>query len=257
MSNARFSILQARAISDKRITDAQFRTLASLGMYADRDGWCFPSLTRIGADCNKSKQAAGRDIIHLKKCGYVEVYPQFDKQTGSRRPNKYRLKFDPPVNVDDSTPSTPEVDTPSTPEVDTTSTPEVDVNVPVNTPIKNTSYNRGEQEKPDVIKAMLDMTVFPGAKISARVDALLSAYGVAFVVNSETKEWKTLAKYAIGKQVELGWNPETFIEWVKKQDGYPTYWTAKRMLSEYPKAYEKQAAQKEEIIDWQDRSHAL
>ena len=129
MSNARFSILQARAISDKRITDAQFRTLASLGMYADRDGWCFPSLTRIGPDCNKSKQAAGRDIVNLKRCGYVEVYPQFDKTNGSRRPNKYRLKFDPPVNVDDSTPSTPEVDTPSTPEVD--------VNVPVNAPPKN------------------------------------------------------------------------------------------------------------------------
>jgi hypothetical protein len=127
MSNARFSILQARAVSDARVSDAQFRTLAALGMYADKDGWCFPSLTRIGADCNKSKQAAGRDVINLKKLGYVEVYPQFDKSTGSRKPNKYRLKFDLP-------PSTSDVDTPSTSEAYAPSTSDVDVNVPVNDP---------------------------------------------------------------------------------------------------------------------------
>ena len=232
MSNARFSILQARAISDKRITDAQFRTLASLGMYADRDGWCFPSLTRIGADCNKSKQAAGRDIINLKKCGYVEVYPQFDKATGSRRPNKYRLKFDLPVNVDDSTPSTSDVDTPSTSDVD--------VNVPINVPKnKGTAYRRQEQEKPDKIDAMLQMANFAGAKKAARVDALLSAFGMAFVVNSETKEWRKLAEYGIRMQDERGWEPETFIKWVKSQDGYPQYWTCRRMLENYPKAYEQ------------------
>lgn len=123
MSNARFSILQARAISDKRISDAQFRTLAALGMYADKEGWCFPSLTRIGADCNKKKQVAGRDIVHLKKCGYVEVYPQFDEK-GGRRVNKYRLIFDPPVITQYTPPSPPEGDTPSSSEGD--------VNVPYN-----------------------------------------------------------------------------------------------------------------------------
>ena len=230
MSNARFSILQSRAISDKRITDAQFRTLASLGMYADRDGWCFPSLTRIGADCNKSKQAAGRDIINLKKCGYVEVYPQFDKATGSRRPNKYRLKFDLPVNVDDSTPSTSDVDTPSTSDVD--------VNVPINVPKnKGTAYRRQEQEQPDKIDEMLKMANFHGAKKAARVDYLLSAFGVAFVVNTETKDWREFAKYAINMQDEHGWEPQKFIKWVKKQQGYPDYWSRKRMQENYPKAF--------------------
>ncbi len=126
MSNARFSILQAKAVKDQRISDAQFRTLAALGMYADEDGWCFPSLTRIGGDLGKSKQAAGRDVIALRKLGYLEIWPQFDPETGARKPSKYRLVFD--------SPRQPVVDAPSTPEVDTPSTSEVDVNDPVNDP---------------------------------------------------------------------------------------------------------------------------
>lgn len=127
MSNVRLTILQARAVKDQRITDAQFRTLAALGMYADEDGWCYPLLTTLGKDLGKSKQAVGRDTIALRKLGYLEVRARFEKN-GARRSSLYRLRFDlPPVNVDDSTPSTPEVDTPSTPEVD--------VNVPVNAPI--------------------------------------------------------------------------------------------------------------------------
>lgn len=126
MSNARLSILQARAVKDKAISDSQFRTLAALGMYADEDGWCYPMLSTLGKDLSKSKQAVGRDTIALRKLGYLEVRARYDKN-GARRSSMYRLKYDlPPVNVDDSTPSTPEVDTPSTPEVD--------VNDPSNAP---------------------------------------------------------------------------------------------------------------------------
>lgn len=134
MSNARLSILQARAVKDRRISDAQFRTLAALGMYADEDGWCFPMLATLGKDLGKSKQAVGRDTIALRKLGYLEVRARYDKN-GARRSSLYRLKFDlPPVNMDDSTPSTSEVDTPSTNSVDTPSTSEVDVNDPINDP---------------------------------------------------------------------------------------------------------------------------
>lgn len=101
----------------------------------------------------------------------------------------------------------------------------------------HTAYNRGEQERPDKLALALQMANFPGAKKAARVDALLSAYGVAFVVNSETKEWRKLAEYGIRMQDENGWEPETFIKWVKSQDGYPQYWTCRRMLTEYPRAY--------------------
>jgi DnaD/phage-associated family protein len=114
MSNARFSIIQAKAVKDKRVSDAQFRTLAALGMYADEEGWCFPSLTTLGNDLGKSKQATGRDTIALKKLGYLETTSRYDKKTGARHSNLYRLKFDfPPI-----LPRQPDVDAPSTPEVD-------------------------------------------------------------------------------------------------------------------------------------------
>ena len=103
--------------------------------------------------------------------------------------------------------------------------------------IYSTAYRRGEQEPPDKLDSILAMANFPGAKKAARVDALLSAFGVAFIVNTETKEWRKLAEYAV-KMQDQGWQPEQFIRWVKSQDGYPTYWTCRRMLENYPKAFE-------------------
>ena len=130
MSNARFSILQARAVTDKRVSDAQFRTLAALGMYADKDGWCYPMLSTLGTDLGKSKQAVGRDTIALRRLGYLEVTARFD-ENGARRSNLYRLRFD----LD--TPRQRGVDTPSTSLVDTPSTSEVDVNDPINDPLND------------------------------------------------------------------------------------------------------------------------
>lgn len=128
MSNARFSILQARAVRDHRISDSQFRTLAALGMYADEDGWCFPSLTTIGRDLGKSKQAVGRDIVGLRRLkDYLEVTSRYDAKTGGRHSNLYRLRFDPP-------PRQRHVDAPSTSYVDAPSTSYVDVNDPSNDP---------------------------------------------------------------------------------------------------------------------------
>lgn len=95
MSNARFSILQARAVKDKRITDAQFRTLAALGMYTDNEGWCFPKQSTIGKDLGKSRQSVNRDIKALKELGYLQVESRF-REDGSQTSNLYRLRFDLP-----------------------------------------------------------------------------------------------------------------------------------------------------------------
>jgi hypothetical protein len=126
MSNARFSILQARAVRDERVSDPQFRTLAALGCYGDPDGWCFPSLKTLKKDLHKSPQAISKDIAKLVELEYLEKHPRFNKD-GGRRSNLYRLKFDAP-------PSTSEIDTPPTSEIDTLSTPEVEVNDPINVP---------------------------------------------------------------------------------------------------------------------------
>ncbi len=158
MSNARFSILQARAVRDTRISDSQFRTLAALGMYADEDGWCFPSLTTIGKDLEKSKQAVGRDTIALRKLGYLEVQARYN-ENGGRRSCLYRLRYDLP-------PRQHGVDTPSTSGVDTPSTSGVDVNDPKNDPSKygadapNETWKIGDQELP------MDWQVGLGTKLT-------------------------------------------------------------------------------------------
>jgi DnaD/phage-associated family protein len=148
MSNARFSILQAKAVEDKRISNAQFRTLAALGMYGDKEGWCFPKLKTLAASLGKSKQAVSKDLIELQNLGYLEIRHQY-RPDGGMQNSLFRLIFDPPCQPDVDTPSTSLVDTPSTslvdtpsqPDVDTPSTSEVDaltphINDPINDPIE-------------------------------------------------------------------------------------------------------------------------
>ena len=117
MSNARFSITQSAAVEDKRLSSAQFRTLAALGVHGDKEGWCFPKLATFGKKLGKSKQAVSKDIQKLKELGYLEVHPQF-REDGSQKHNLYRIVFDAPPQPVVDAPSTPEIDPPSTPEVD-------------------------------------------------------------------------------------------------------------------------------------------
>lgn len=119
---------------------------------------------------------------------------------------------------------------------------------------KNTAYRRGEQEAPDKVAAMLEMANFPGAKIQARVDAILSYLGAALQRNTETKDWKEFAKYVDSEKQTKGWDISVFVEWMKKQKGYdPAYWSCRRMREFYPMAF----IQDEPKQNWQDRSHAL
>jgi DNA replication protein DnaD len=125
MSNARFSIIQAQAVRDDRITLAQFRTLCALGIYGDENGWCFPNLKTLGDDLGKSKQAVSKDIQALVELGYVQVKHQY-RADGSQRGNLYRLIFDERGQRGVDGGSTPEVDGCQLNTVDGGSTPEVD-----------------------------------------------------------------------------------------------------------------------------------
>lgn len=119
---------------------------------------------------------------------------------------------------------------------------------------KNTAYRRGEQEAPDKIGILLDMEKNSiGAQRLYKADALLSRWSVAFLVKTTSKDWRKFAEYAVEMQTKNGWEPDKFIEWVKKQEGYPTYWSQKRMEENYMKAF----MQNDEPEDWRDRSHAL
>lgn len=102
----------------------------------------------------------------------------------------------------------------------------------------NTSFQREEKDKPDKVAEWLKMAQFPGAKMSERVDALLSYLGVTFRRNTETKEWKEFAKYIISAEKEFGWKIEDFVKWLfSKPDYHPDYWSVKRMTEFYPSAF--------------------
>lgn len=106
-------------------------------------------------------------------------------------------------------------------------------------PRYSTAYQRGEQERPDKLSAALEMSNFPGAKQQARIDSILSYLGSVFQVNTERKDWKEFAKYVDGQKQTLGWDVSRFVTWLKaKPDFSMDYWTARRMMEHYPRAFE-------------------
>lgn len=149
MANARFSILQARAVEDKRITNAQFRTLAALGTFGDKEGWCFPKLKTIADMIGKTRQAVNRDLMHLQNLGYIEIHHQY-RPDGGLSSSLYRLVFDPPVNTT-LTPHQPQEFTPVSVTVHTPSTSEVDALTPhVNDPVNAPDEVVEEPQRPNI-----------------------------------------------------------------------------------------------------------
>ena len=159
MSNARFAILQASAVSDERVTSAQFRTLAALGTYGDKDGWCYPKLETLGKMLGKSKPAVSRDLAVLQELGYVEITKQYRKD-GSQTVNLYRLVFDTPINVE-ATPPAPQVNPPLTPEVNPPLTSEVN---PLTSYINDPSERKDDEdvvgETPEKIEPENEKNIF-------------------------------------------------------------------------------------------------
>lgn len=142
MSNARFSIVQARAVKDERITDAQLRVLNALGMYSDKDGWCWPSQSTLAEDIHRSRQTVNGYIAELVDLGYVEKHKRFDNSI------RYRLLFDTPLVE---------------PALQGLSSG-LDTNVPLNAPINN---NTAKEEKPSSlpnIPLSIENQIYIGSK---------------------------------------------------------------------------------------------
>ena len=164
MGNQRFSIFQAKAISDKRVSNSQLRTLAALGVYGDSDGWCFPKLSTLADDLGKSKQAVSMDIKALCNLGYVEVKKQY-RPDGSQKNNLYRLIFDDIPEGGLSSPEPPlssEVDGGLSSEVDGGLSSEVDaltthINAPRNDPIINNDDNEKLTDEQKYISRIVNM----------------------------------------------------------------------------------------------------
>jgi hypothetical protein len=91
--NQRFSVIPARAISDPELSDGAIRTLAVLGMFTDRNGWCYPSYATLAKIRGISKSAIAKHITELSERGYLNVHHRFD-ENGARRSNLLQVRFD-------------------------------------------------------------------------------------------------------------------------------------------------------------------
>ena len=100
-SGPRYSILPARAVFDKRLTNADKVVLAALGTYTNGEGWCWPSQKELTdkLDIARSTVCAAIKKLSGKDFGYLEVAPRTTKGRG-KVGNQYRVKLDlPPMSV--------------------------------------------------------------------------------------------------------------------------------------------------------------
>jgi len=90
--NGHFSRLPSAAVYDRSVSAATLRVLAALGVYANRDGLCFPSTTTLARRLCLSRQCVQYHIKKLERFGYV-VVSRRRREDGMNRPNLYQLVY--------------------------------------------------------------------------------------------------------------------------------------------------------------------
>lgn len=97
MGKQQLSIIPARAVYDREMPKGALLTLNAIGMFANRNGWCYPSLRALAEACGVSRSTISRHIKWLEKHGYLRVVPQRNPD-GSRAPNRIQIIYDAPEN---------------------------------------------------------------------------------------------------------------------------------------------------------------
>ena len=82
----RYSLLPARAVSDRRLKPAEVRTLSAMCCYTSALGICYPNQTTLAALLGVSQSFVSRNIGALRKFGYViDLNP-----IGKKHPQAYQ-----------------------------------------------------------------------------------------------------------------------------------------------------------------------
>lgn len=100
MSRSRFSIIPARAVSDNRLTDTQFRTLCAIGTFTSAEHTCYPKVVTIADVIGKTRETTNRAITKLKEYGYIRTVRQ-KRADGGWRSNKYFVILDAELEAND------------------------------------------------------------------------------------------------------------------------------------------------------------
>lgn len=135
---SRFAIMPASAVTDARLSTRDLSVLAAIGVHTDRNGWCYPSLGRLGEMLGISRQAVQKSMRSLTAAGYVQTVARA-RDDGGQASNRMRVLFDtehPEGALRVAPPATSEVAPPATPGVAPPATPGVAHNDPSNDPVE-------------------------------------------------------------------------------------------------------------------------
>lgn len=123
-TQGRFAVMPARAVDDNALSPTAFIVLAALGIYGDRDGWCYPAQGTIAKRLGVSRSRVNQCIRELIQLGYIAVR-HCTRNDGGRAVNQYRIIFDAdlPVERERGAEPTPPVNPELTPPVNAGLTP--------------------------------------------------------------------------------------------------------------------------------------
>jgi len=76
------------------LTDSVYRTLAAIGIYGDKNGWCWPSQSTLANLRGVSRQTINTHTKDLIAYGYLNIQPRYDEETGAQKSNMMQIKFD-------------------------------------------------------------------------------------------------------------------------------------------------------------------
>lgn len=93
----RMAVVPIRAISDKQLSDANFRALALIASYSNRAGITWVSQKTLAAAIGMSQQAVSKHLVKLQQLGYVQV---MKKHFRGERSTTWRVIFDPSIDAD-------------------------------------------------------------------------------------------------------------------------------------------------------------
>src|SRR5437868_10553203 len=85
----RFAWVDESICRDRRISNAQFRVLVCLIGYADRDGYCNPSVRVIAGELSREKSTIRHHLNRLVELGVITRDPM-PRKDGSRGANRWR-----------------------------------------------------------------------------------------------------------------------------------------------------------------------
>lgn len=78
---------------DCTISDTALRVYNLIAVHVDKDGECWPSLSKISSKFGVSRQAIAKQIDELALHNYLTKTANFDERSGRRKTNVYRLNL--------------------------------------------------------------------------------------------------------------------------------------------------------------------